>query len=59
MKRISNRTLWSFVSTLLLLAIVVTSYGLDWRAALWADYHDQPPRPAPSQWHYEKTVIDR
>lgn len=43
--RVSRRTLSSFVSTGLLVAIVAVVFGLDWKAALWADGFDAPVSP--------------
>jgi hypothetical protein len=51
----SRRTLHSLLGTLVLMGIVVLVYGLDWRAALWADGFNTPPAPAPhSTFHMER-----
>lgn len=55
-RRISNRTIASFTSTGLLVAIVVLVYGLDWKAALWADGFNTPPAPAPVSTYYWERV---
>ena len=37
--RLSSRTIASFSTTLLLTAIVVIVFGLDWQAALWGEFN--------------------
>lgn len=58
-RRISSRMLSTWVSGVLLIAIIVLSYGLDWRAALWADYHDEPDPGPPTSQHVEIWRVDR
>lgn len=53
-RRISNRTIASFASTLLLTALVVVAFGLDWRAALWGrSFTDSVPPPPDHSVHFE------
>ena len=52
--RISNRTIASFASTLLLTALVAVVFGLDWRAALWGrSFTDPVPPPPDHSVHFE------
>lgn len=46
-RRISTRTISSFLGTMLLVALVVVVYGLDWRAALWGRSFTDPVPPPP------------
>lgn len=48
-----TRTLAAWISTAMLVGLIVVSYGLDWRAALWGDFNAPPAPPAHTQLHWQ------
>lgn len=53
----TKRTLAAWISSIMLMGVIVLSYGLDWQAALWGHYDQQPAPPPHNQLHWEVVEV--